>query len=126
MRNRSRLWSVLIALATSDLAFGFDISYWAWQREEPLSQEELTQLAAQEVRTIYWHAGELENIGETWRWKTRFSMPRDASIRFVPVVRLVSREPEPFSAASTAALVTTLTATAKLTGELQLDYDAPD
>ena len=108
------------------MAFGFELSYWAWQREEPLGEEELTQLALQGVRTIYWHVGELENIGDNWRWKARFFKPPNASIRFVPVVRLVSREPEPFSAASTAALVTTLTATAQLTGELQLDYDAPD
>jgi hypothetical protein len=108
-------------------AHGFDIAYWVWQREQPLNAEELEQLAAQQVHTIYWHIGELENNGETWRWKARYSFPpANNALRLVPVVRLVSREHQPFSTASTAALLAALAPAAKLTGELQLDYDAPD
>src|SRR5439155_18278935 len=105
-----------------------DVRYWVWQRDDQLSELELTELAAQKVDTIYWQAGELENIGETWRWKTRFSFPSSdaAQIRFVPVVRLVSREHQPFSDASIAALLTSLSAVSAKHDELQLDYDAPD
>ncbi len=108
-------------------AFAFDVSYWVWQREDPLSDEEVTELTAQGVHTIYWHVGELENQGDTWRWTAHFSFPGNmAALHFVPVVRLVSREQQPFSVASMAALVRILAPTAKRTGEIQLDYDAPD
>jgi hypothetical protein len=108
-------------------AHGFDIAYWVWQRDQPLNADELEQLATQQVHTIYWHIGELENIGETWRWKAHYPFPpANNAFRPVPVVRLVSREYQPFSAASTAALLAALAPAAKLTGELQLDYDAPD
>ena len=105
-----------------------DVRYWVWQRDDQLSELELTELAAQKVDTIYWQAGELENIGETWRWKTRFSFPSSdaAQIRFVPVVRLVSREHQPFSNASIATLLTSLSSASAKHDELQLDYDAPD
>jgi hypothetical protein len=122
------LWLALAALCpATPAALGFDIAYWAWQREQPLDEAELKLLRAQEVRTIYWHIGELENKGETWHWKARYPFPpANNDVRCVPVVRLVSRESQPFSAASTAALVTALGPAARLTGELQLDYDAPD
>jgi hypothetical protein len=128
MRIWGKLWLVALIALGADVhaALAFDVSYWAWQREEPLSQEESAQLSAQNVHTVYWHVGELENSGESWRWKARFSFPHDGPIHFVPVVRLVSRDPQPFSIAANAALVRALTPTAKLTGELQLDYDAPD
>ena len=105
----------------------FDSSYWVWQREEPLSEEETTTLATQGVHTLYWHVGELENSGESWRWKTRFPLPASSrSLHLTPVVRLVSREQQPFSQPSLAALMAALAPAGKLTGALQLDYDAPD
>jgi hypothetical protein len=105
-----------------------DVRYWIWQRDDPLSAQELTELATQKVNTIYCQIGELENIGETWRWKARFSSPSSetAGIRFVPVVRLVSREHQPFSDASVAALLASLSSVSAKDDELQLDYDAPD
>jgi hypothetical protein len=105
-----------------------DVRYWVWQRDDPLDQQELTELAAQKIDTIYWQAGELENIGATWRWKARFNFPppNAAHIRFVPVVRLVSREHQPFSDASVAALLASLSSVTAKQDELQLDYDAPD
>jgi hypothetical protein len=105
-----------------------DVRYWVWQRDDPLSEQDLTELASQKVNTIYWQAGELENIGQTWRWKARFSSPSSdpARIRLVPVVRLVSREHQPFSNASIAALLTSLSSASAKHDELQLDYDAPD
>jgi hypothetical protein len=47
-------------------------------------------------------------------------------MRFVPVVRLESRERAPFSPAANASLVPALAAAAKGSDELQIDYDAPD
>jgi hypothetical protein len=114
------------AIAVSSQAH--DLRYWVWQRDDPLHEQELTELAAQKIDTIYWQVGELENIGETWRWKARFNFPSSnvAHIRFVPVVRLVSREHQPFSDASVTALLASLSAVAAKRDELQLDYDAPD
>ena len=90
---------------------------------------ERAELSAQGVRTIYWQAGELENVGETWRWKARFALPRTRApggLRFVPVVRLESREKSPFSKTSLEALLGALSTVTKGADELQIDYDAPD
>ena len=109
-------------------ASAFETAFWVWQRSEPLSEAERVELSAQGVRTIYWQAGELENVGETWRWKARFALPSPGSggLQFVPVVRLESRERSPFSAASLEALLSALSAITKGADELQIDYDAPD
>src|SRR5437762_11430656 len=131
--NHSLRRILILAIATIFSAIpmalsAHDVRYWVWQRDDQLSELDLTELAAQKVDTIYWQAGELENIGETWRWKTRFSFPSSdaAQIRFVPVVRLVSREHQPFSGASIAALLTSLSSVSAKHEKLQLDYDAPD
>jgi hypothetical protein len=132
MRHRlQRVLILSIATASSAIAMAAsaqDIRYWVWQRDDPLDEQELTELAAQKIDTIYWQAGELENIGETWRWKARFNFPSSeaAHIRFVPVVRLVSHERHPFSNASVTALLASLSAVSAKHDELQLDYDAPD
>jgi len=122
-----------VALALGAVLFcssarAFETAFWAWQRSEPLSEAERAELAAQNVRTIYWQIGELENIGEAWRWKARFTRPRSGpeELRFVPVVRLESREKSPFSPASLDSLLGALSPVAKDVDELQLDYDAPD
>jgi hypothetical protein len=109
-------------------ASAFETAFWVWQRSEPLSEAERAELSAQGVRTIYWQTGELENAGETWRWKARFALPSSGSggLRFVPVVRLDSRERSPFSPASLEALCGALSTVTKGAEELQIDYDAPD
>ncbi|HYJ04628.1 MAG TPA: hypothetical protein VEX43_05810 [Chthoniobacterales bacterium] len=109
-------------------ARAFETAFWVWQRSEPLSEKERGELLAQNVRTIYWQIGELEIAGEAWRWKARFTRPRSdpGELKFVPVVRLESREKSPFSPASLESLVAALAMVAKETDELQLDYDAPD
>jgi hypothetical protein len=109
-------------------ASAFDTAFWVWQRSEPLSEAERAELSAQGVRTIYWQTGELENVGETWRWKARFALPRAGSgkLRFVPVVRLESREKSPFSERSLESLLGALSAVTQGAAELQIDYDAPD
>jgi hypothetical protein len=109
-------------------ASAFETAFWVWQRSEPLAEAERTELGAQGVRTIYWETGELENVGETWRWKARFVLPqaRAGELRFVPVVRLESREKSPFTKTSLDALLDALAPAAKGADELQIDYDAPD
>ena len=132
MRHSS--WIIrLCAIAASFSAIVFsspaqNARYWVWQRHEPLDDRELAELSAQHIDTIYWHVGELENIGTTWQWKSRFSFPKSGAdgIRFVPVVRLVSRERQPFSDASTTALVASLSSVTAKHPELQLDCDTPD
>jgi hypothetical protein len=132
MRDSTRFLCVCaVAAAFGAIALSSsaqNVRYWVWQRDEPLDDRELAELAAQNVDTIYRHVGELENIGTTWRWKARFSFPSsDAGrIRFVPVVRLVSHERQPFSEESVTALVARLSSVAAKQLELQLDYDAPD
>ncbi len=123
---RAALLAALLLLGSPALAF--ETSFWVWQRSEPLSAAERAELAAQNVRTIYWQIGELENIGDVWRWKARFTRPQSEpdKLRFVPVVRLESRERSPFSRASVDSLVRELSSVAKDADELQLDYDAPD
>jgi hypothetical protein len=105
-----------------------DVRYWVWQRDDPLDEQELAELEAQKIDTIYWQAGELENIGETWHWKARFNLPSSntALIRFVPVVRLLSKGHQPFSDGSVTALLAGLSSASANHDELQLDYDAPD
>lgn len=109
-------------------ASAVDTSFWVWQRSEPLSDSERAELSAQGVRTIYWQVGELENVGETWRWKARFALPlsRPGELTLIPIVRLESREKSPFSKPSLESLLGALSAVTKDAGELQLDYDAPD
>lgn len=114
--------------ATVKTGCGLDLRYWVWQRDDPLDDTEIAELAAQKVQTIYWQVGEIENNGETWHWKARFHFPAadEGGIHFVPSVRLVSREDRPFSGGSVANLLTRLAPVVRDADELQLDYDAPD
>src|SRR5437773_2440891 len=118
----------VIASAIPLASSAYDVRYWVWQRDDPLDEQELAELEAQKIDTIYWQAGELENTRETWHWKARFNFPSSntAHIRFVPVVRLVSKEQQPFSDGSITALLASLSAVSAKHDELQLDYDAPD
>src|SRR5437660_8889309 len=123
-----RLVTAMIFAVVATNSFGFDRRYWVWQRDDPLDDDEIAELAAQNVQTIYWQVGELENSGALWHWKARFDFPRCErnGIHFIPAVRLVSREREPFSDASVADLLIRLAPVARNADELQLDYDAPD
>ena len=124
--KKCRLTALLVALQCAAVS-GFDQGYWAWQRNEPPSTGEMQELAAQNVTRIYWQAGELIQTGTNWKWSARFSVPAStAELRFVPVVRLESRERTPFTTEANASLVSVLAGAAKGSDELQLDYDAPD
>jgi hypothetical protein len=122
-----RLPVIFLLVAVSRAAFAFDTSYWVWQRSEPLTAGEIKVLEDQGVREVYWQVGELVNSGNSWNWKTRFRFPAAIPpIHFIPVVRLVSKEASPFNERSLESLRSNLVTVGDLTGELQLDYDAPD
>ncbi len=119
------LASLIVTLAQA--AAAFDTSYWVWQRTDALSSEEVALLQAQGVHQIYWHIGELANTGDTWEWKSRFRFPSNLTpLQITPVVRLVSKEASPFNERSFESLRNNLMPIAKLTGAMQMDYDAPD
>jgi hypothetical protein len=106
---------------------GSETGYWAWQRNEAPSATEIEELKAQGVRVVYWQIGELIEDGATWRWNGRFQLPPSTTeMRFVPVVRLESRERTPFSTEANAALLSSLAQATRGADELQIDYDAPD
>lgn len=123
-------WIIAITLLISAVttSSAIEVRYWVWQRDDPLDEDEIAELTAQKVETVYWQVGELENSTDTWHWKARFDFPKSNQngIRFIPAVRLVSREQQPFSQASRAALLERLAPIARNNDELQLDYDAPD
>jgi hypothetical protein len=119
-------FTLLLSLGCA-VALGFDTEYWAWQRNEPPSAAEMQELEAQGVRAIHWQIGELVETGAAWRWSARFDLPANtAAVRFVPVVRLVSRERTPFTAKANESLFAALASATKGGDELQIDYDAPD
>ena len=71
-----RVFVLTIATISSGIAMSssaHDVRYWVWQRDDPLDEQELRELVAQKIDTIYWQAGELENIGANWRWKALFN-----------------------------------------------------
>lgn len=124
MKSRA---TALLLIASCLRALGLETAYWAWQRNEPPSASEIEELKGQGVRAIYWQIGELVENGAAWRWSARFELPTStAELRFVPVVRLESRERTPFSPEANASLASALTPAIHGADELQIDYDAPD
>jgi hypothetical protein len=125
--QKSFITPLLLTVSFAAVALGFDTEYWAWQRNEPPSAPEMQELDAQGVHAIHWQIGELVESGPAWRWSARFDLPANtAGLRFVPVVRLVSRERMPFTAQANESLFSALSSATKGGEELQLDYDAPD
>lgn len=123
---KSRL-AALFLIASCLRVVGIEIAYWAWQRNEPPSGRDIEELKEQGVRAIYWQLGELVEDGTTWRWNARFELPASTTeLHFVPVVRLESHEPTPFSPDANASLISALTPAIQGAEELQIDYDAPD
>jgi hypothetical protein len=104
------------------------VDFWVWHRTKPLTEEEREKLRAQDVKTLYWHIGEMENRTGAWRWKTpaRTAQGLAPGWRVVPVVRLTSEIRQPFSPAFLPPLREELARVAGDHGALQLDYDCPD
>ncbi len=104
------------------------IDYWVWHRSTPLTDAERAELAAQEVKTLFWNVGEMENRSGKWRWKMK---PRALAgvaegFRVVPVVRLTSENRQPFTPEVLAGLGAELKSVAAEAGRAQLDFDCPD
>ena len=123
------------ALAATLLAWGsaradgLERAFWVWHRAAPLGPEESAELARQEVRTLFWNVGELEQRGPLWRWKAPpLAWAAVApQFRVVPVVRLTSNGAgAPFTPEAMPGLIEKLRAVATPAGEVQLDFDCPD
>jgi hypothetical protein len=117
----------LVLLPTAKLAAA-GVDYWVWHRTTPLQGEESAQLMAQGVKTLFWHAGEMEHRSGTWQWK---KPPRVVHVlaegwNVVPVVRLTSEVRQPFAPDALARLRDELSAVAGKSGALQIDFDCPD
>jgi hypothetical protein len=120
--------SLVLLLSPALAAWGGGVDYWVWHRVGPLTEDERTELKAQQVTTLFWNAGEMENRTGTWQWK---APPRAVAgladeFRVVPVVRLTSERKDPFPAPSLPALCAALKTQAGEPGRLQLDFDCPD
>jgi len=73
MRHRlQRVLILTIAVIASAIplaSFAYDVRYWVWQRDDPLDQQELAELAAQKIDTITgrpanWRTPERPGIGK--------------------------------------------------------------
>ena len=74
--QRVLILAIAVIVSAGPLASSaYDVRYWVWQRDDPLDEQELAELEAQKIDTIYWQAGELENTRETWRWKSAIQFP---------------------------------------------------
>ncbi len=109
-------------------AEGPERAFWVWHRAAPLTPEESAELARQEVRTLFWSAGEMQRGGSGWQWKARPPALGQVAPQFrvVPVVRLTGGAGVPFPAGAMPGLIEKLRAVATPAGELQLDFDCPD
>src|SRR6266566_6933762 len=66
--QRILILAIAAIISATACSQAHDVRYWVWQRDDPLDEQELRELAAKKIDMIYWQAGELENIGATWRW----------------------------------------------------------
>jgi hypothetical protein len=121
---RSCCWCAAALLLLVGNAAAAELSFWVWNRTTPLSSTETEQLRALGVTELYWHAGELENRGGTWRWRRAPFAPREPAFRVVQVVRLDGFSGEPFSGSALESLLARLSDTGAVL--LQVDADVPD
>ena len=128
MRPVCIAFALVLLAAKNAWADGFERAYWVWHRAAPLGAEEGAELARQEVRTLFWSAGEMELRDGGWRWKAPpLAVAALApGMQVVPVVRLAGELKAPFAPAALAGLVEKLRAVAPGEGEVQLDFDCPD
>ena len=121
-------WLAVAFFAGAGLrADSFDRAYWVWHRAQPLTVEETAELSRQQVHTLFWNIGELENRGGIWNWKKAPLAldPLAPEFHVVPVVRLTIGDDNPLAPASIAGLVEKLRIVTHR-GEVQLDFDCPD
>ena len=108
------------------ISHAWDTGFWTWHRADPLGDAEREGLAAYGAHTLYWHVGEMENRDGEWRWKTPPVTPQASTkeLHIVPVIRLSSFVPEPYSDTAVDGLAKKIHAIAP--DEVQLDTDCPD
>lgn len=113
--------------ATALRAENFERAFWVWHRSQPLTAEEKDDLSKQDVHTLYWSVGELQNRRGKWQWKSTPLSLNGLAVGYhlVPVVRLNSEEKAPFANAAMPSLTAALRKVAG-NGELQIDFDCPD
>jgi hypothetical protein len=106
------------------------VSYWVWQRPDPLNQEEIRVLEQSGINELYWQYGTLTCRDGKWIWKERYGLPPSSinvgSPVLVPVIRL---EPlQQFTPSEFLSLISELDQLARSRNctFLQLDYEAPD
>ena len=128
MRCPSLRIPLVLALLVRAAAFGAGIDYWVWHRATPLTPAECAELASQEVKTLFWNVGEMENLKGVWRWKAPSHPSSGMAIDFrvVPVVRLATEWKQPFTPAALAGLGAELKSVAGESGRIQIDFDCPD
>ncbi|HEV3410572.1 MAG TPA: DUF3142 domain-containing protein [Chthoniobacterales bacterium] len=132
--RRRRIIAARYALALVGCSLGVanalagNVSFWVWNRSTPLSAVELAELNTANVRQLYWHAGELENSGDGWRWRRPAFSPPASGLHIVPVIRLDSIAREPFAGSALKSLLNELRAAIEQNSwrELQIDCDTPD
>ncbi|MEO7168708.1 MAG: DUF3142 domain-containing protein [Chthoniobacterales bacterium] len=126
MKHFAQILIALAAVCPVSSVLSFETSFWAWQRNEPPSENDRAELSSEGVKTLYWQLGQLENTHDSWRWKARFSLPSVPNIAVIPVLRLESRARSPFAPAAMSSLLPLISAAAGGGRELQIDYDCPD
>lgn len=127
MRPLFAYFALLLLTGACLAAEPFERAFWVWHRAQPLTAEEKDGLSKQNVQTLYWSIGELQNRQGLWRWKSPPSSLDAVATGFhvVPVVRLTTEEKAPFAAAAMPGLLKALQGVAGA-GQLQLDFDCPD
>lgn len=95
-----------------------EASFWVWNRDEGLTQQEQRQLTAAGVKRLFWQVGELELQGHSLVWKEQHPLPAaTSSLRFIPTLRINAR------AASPSEWAESLVEKVKPFEEFQLDFD---
>ncbi|HSI11080.1 MAG TPA: hypothetical protein VK961_03505 [Chthoniobacter sp.] len=127
MRPLLASFALLLLTAAGWGAETFQRAFWVWHRAQPLTVVEKDALAKQDVNTLYWNVGEMQNRRGVWRWKSAPLQLKGFATGFhvVPVVRLSTEEKAPFAAAGMPGLLAALKGVANA-GELQIDFDCPD
>jgi hypothetical protein len=119
---------LLLALLFEAMGSSVETDFWVWHRTTPLTQAQRAELAAQEVKTLFWNVGEMNDAADSWQWKTppRALIGVADGFTVIPVVRLTSERKTPFTPAALPPLCEALKTVAGEAGRVQLDFDSPD
>ena len=126
---------LLLCIAQTVCADQPSISFWVWNRSEPIASNERSALQTAGVTQLYWQAGELElhGTGLVLRqtagrlFDVKATDHLETGLKIVPVVRVSTaiHSPEQFSGDALGAALRPLV-DASPDGEVQIDFDCPD